>query len=38
MHVREPGAELLQSTPEDEPEAGDSEMEILHDRACTVPV
>jgi hypothetical protein len=33
MQVREPGAESLQSTPEDDPEADDSQMEILHDRA-----
>jgi hypothetical protein len=31
MQVREPGAESLQSTPEDDPEEGDSRiMEILH--------
>jgi hypothetical protein len=33
MQVREPGAESLQSTPMDDPEADDSQMEILHDRA-----
>jgi hypothetical protein len=33
MQVREPGSESLQSTLEHDPEAGDSQMEIVHDRA-----
>jgi hypothetical protein len=30
--VHEPSADSLQSTPEDDPEADDSQMEILHER------
>jgi hypothetical protein len=32
IQVRKPSADSLQSTPEDDPEADDSQMEILHER------